>query len=281
MLGGSSIQRIPGGARALVSPGFDLRTIVEVVSAASSPAQVYKDDARSRVVRVVVEGQAWIVKSHRRPPWQMRVYRRLRITPGWKEWKSARRLTGTGVRFNAPAAIVWTGPTEYLVSLYVEGEPLYGRLYWSAPLAGLPAEARRDRRSLARSIGMQIGALTAAGLINRDHKPSNLIVDAACDSGDQPVLIDLPGVRPMRSKEQVTRMIVNLYISTEATWNIALSECVACLNGVIAADPRIAEGNTISAKRRALFNRVKRAADAMPRSTREAHPALPRRKSPG
>lgn len=197
----------------------------------------YKDDERSRVDRVCHDGERYIVKHYRMSSGKTWLYHCCRLTPAWREHHAARRLAALGFRVAHPCVVAHRGgplaARQVLVNQYIEG-PMLDQLIREQPTTD-PAELER----LAAAAGGQIGRLTAAGLINRDHKPTNLIVDAACRTeGAEPVLIDLVGLRGRRAG-RLERMLVNFLRAVYKSGGFSDAQWQACWSAAIAADPSL------------------------------------------
>lgn len=101
---------------------------------------------------------------------------------------------------------------------------------------------------LARTLGTHIASLAGSGLLNRDHKPSNLILSG--DLVSPPTLIDTAGIRHARSPRPRTpraRMLASLYIEPSGLRPPCPPRLTLCLAAARAA----AQGNRDEAK--ALF----------------------------
>ena len=99
------------------------------------------------------------------------------------------------------------------------------------------------RRNLARAIGQQAGQMIAAGVVNRDHKPSNLIIDDACANGEQPpVIIDPLGVRTLKRDRQVYRMMGIMIRTFVRAGRIRPTEAMVTLKEILRANPAFAPG---------------------------------------
>lgn len=134
----------------------------------------------------------------------------LLLSPAWRHWRGARRLRGVGIATARPLAIgmcaVEGRQREALVIEAIEGPTALEAL--AKPLA--PA----IEAAAARAIGAQVRILCGAGILNRDHKPSNLIL-AADDSGSPaPTVIDCVGLRRTRRDDDraLARMLGSLVI---------------------------------------------------------------------
>jgi hypothetical protein len=123
----------------------------------------------------------------------------------------AARWVEAGARGVRPLAVLpgpWRRDGDRLLLPYVEGPTLQEVLQHRDhhPLA--PKTARR----IAKALGRQMARAHAAGLCNRDHKPTNVVLDAAALAGEAPCLIDLEGVerRPVGDSDLLT-MVSSLW----------------------------------------------------------------------
>jgi tRNA A-37 threonylcarbamoyl transferase component Bud32 len=196
---------------------------------------VFKHDRRSRVALVEHEGRRWSVKdcfAHPIVTWLAQLFR---MSPAWREAKRAAQLEGAGIRVNRPVLLRHRrAGGQVLVFGYIEGRSLYHELFDDPPPARRGAARCVRRLRIARAVGAQMGAMIAAGLVNRDHKPSNLIIDERCRAGRaQPVLIDPLGVRATRDFEPALSMLLSLlagsYRAGGATRRERLTALVAAM----------------------------------------------------
>lgn len=244
------ISRSVGRAAGLSSDDAVLELLATVC--ADSHGQVLKQDERSRVTLHEALGRRWVIKHDYLWPPLMWLYHIVRRTPAWREWYGARALAEAGVRTNPPLAIVHrsAGPTarQMLVLPYVEGPSLHQHIEAISDSDGQTHEDHHRHAALARAIGVQMGRIAAAGLIYRDYKPTNLIVDRRClDEGLEPVIIDPNGLRPRRSDRQVLRMPHVLVRAARRAGRVSMRQKLRCLRAMLAADPTI-----LSSRRRRL-----------------------------
>jgi tRNA A-37 threonylcarbamoyl transferase component Bud32 len=201
----------------------------------SETGRELKADSRSTVHVHERDGRVWVVKRYTMRGPKLRLYRLLRVSGGWREWRGAARLAAASIRCTMPVALTWNGGGEALVLPYVEGQ---GLARWHARVAQSP-----QRHRTAQHIGRQIGAMAAAGITNRDHKAANLIVDAACAAGDAPpVVIDPAGLRRRRGDRQVYRMLALVYATAGRKVPVPMRAAMRCLRGVLDADTSLAAG---------------------------------------
>ncbi len=102
-------------------------------------------------------------------------------------------IVAAGVR-RAPRGLVFWLATPYI------GMSLYNLLHH-----GHLTDADRRARVMD-AVGELTGELIGKRLFNRDHKASNILIDAE----DRPWLIDVGGVRPSRGVAATRRMLGNL-----------------------------------------------------------------------
>jgi len=205
------------------------------------PTATLKDDDRSTVTRRDVDGRSWIVKRYHLSAFKRLAYGLVRRTPPWQEWAGAKLLHAAGVRISRPLAVAHP---DRLVLAYQDGRSLHD---WMRETTD-----PRQRLTVGRGVGRQIGRITRAGLVNRDHKPTNLIVDAACEAGDaEPVLIDPAGLR-RRTSAKLLRMLAVMYRATPRAGGITIREGLTALRAAIEADPSITDRSAASLARTVL-----------------------------
>jgi tRNA A-37 threonylcarbamoyl transferase component Bud32 len=96
---------------------------------------------------------------------------------------------------------------------------------------------RAARLRVAEAVGRQLCHMLYAGLVNRDHKTSNLIVDEACRlRGEQPVLIDPAGLR-RATPERVARMFARLLETAIKAGPISKREMLSVLRSAFPGRP--------------------------------------------
>lgn len=189
---------------------------------------VLKDAARSRVLAAEVGGEHIVLKVTPSPDPLRRVFEAmgLFLAKPRRHVRGAELLTRAGI------------PTAPVLAL-VRGRNTHGRLVDTlvmTRLAGRDAlTAYRDaqapeRRAIAASVGRLTYMLRRAGLTNRDHKPSNIIVidDAQPGCDARVALIDVVGVRSGRAN--TPRLLFNLLVECVGTGvHIALTDRLRAL----------------------------------------------------
>ncbi len=85
------------------------------------------------------------------------------------------------------------GPAPYIVTRYVPGETLEDRVRRDGPLRGMALDA------LAEGLAEALAAIHAAGVVHRDLKPGNVMLDAG-----QPVIIDF-GIAHIPDSTRLTK----------------------------------------------------------------------------
>ncbi|MAE62444.1 MAG: hypothetical protein CMJ49_13940 [Planctomycetaceae bacterium] len=262
-----------GPAAATLLDGADDAAVCveEVIAAAASHAgaarvtEVIKEDERSRVVRVERGGKSWVVKQYHMCRLKTWAYHVLRRTPAWREWAGGSALAACGVRVNLPMALVHRAGGQWLVFEYVAGLSLHEWVRDAGPAMRGDDAARRRR--VAAAIGRQIGGMSGAGKVNRDHKAGNLIIDAVCEQGGEPMVIDPVGVKGRRGDRGVYQMLAVLDRSVRRAGETTARERVACVKAMLAADGSIARARgTARARLREVMRQVDRRRDARPLS---------------
>jgi tRNA A-37 threonylcarbamoyl transferase component Bud32 len=181
-------------------------------------ARVLKKEAGAEVLAGDSAAGGVVVKSLRDSPGPAnaiaRLMRRSRLE---REWSRSERLARAGIDV-APMLALWRwrdergGWVESLAMRRVEGPTLL------EAIANPPSELSA-RSALARAAGELVARVLAAGLFNRDQKPSNIIVarrdDGAGAGAPVLVVIDPVGVRsrgPMRASVARRRMLFSLIV---------------------------------------------------------------------
>ncbi len=111
---------------------------------------------------------------------QRGLWNRIRARRGWtrldRHWKGARLLTLSKAFPTAECLALLSWKSDDGIrqrTLVMEALPGTSLLHWLEGHRSLPAN---EQHAMARAVGSQTRTLLDAGLLNRDHKPSNLIV---------------------------------------------------------------------------------------------------------
>lgn len=198
----------------------------------SAAIDLLKEGRNSIVEMHEVASRRWVVKRAARSGVAERVKSAIRLSPLWREWRGARRLRRAGVRCCQPIAMVRGRDVrgrEMLIMPFVEGPTLHRFIRE----VNEPAE----RRVVAEATGRQLHRLLHVGLVNRDHKTSNLIIDEACRrGGEQPMLIDPAGLR-RATPDRVARMFARLLETAVKAGAISKREMLTVLRAAFPGRP--------------------------------------------
>jgi tRNA A-37 threonylcarbamoyl transferase component Bud32 len=236
------------------------KTLAALLRDAPTVERELKRDKQGVVTLHVIDGRRWVVKRETRSGMAMRLRHLLRCSAAWRQWRGAERLRNIGVRINEPVALVHEGGgTQTLVLPFVDGVNLHEWL--AKPPPEVAAEARLR---VARAIGSQMGRVTGAGWINRDHKPTNLMIDPACEQrGEQPVLIDLAGIRrrPRRGQfigpAKALEMFHVMMRAAKRAGPVSLREQLTLLHAAMAEDPTLGRNAAGAARTIATLARAR------------------------
>lgn len=125
------------------------------------------------------------------------LHRCLSISPAFRQWRGAKLLEAGNVPTSRPLALLRGGGFEWLVLEAVDGEDALRRMHAMRERGAVI----RDEHALADALGALVATMDRAGLGNRDHKLSNLIVGPLGDLA----VIDTVGV--MRGGGDQERML--------------------------------------------------------------------------
>ncbi|MEO0631964.1 MAG: hypothetical protein AAFY46_14755 [Planctomycetota bacterium] len=154
------------------------------------------------------ESGTLIKKDGEREVWQARVLgsvvsmkvrpaERIRAWLGTTDFARSVRATGWLLHkgFETPAVLARgvVGRHELLINEWVDGPTLLRLLADAGDVA--------RRRDLFEAAGRLIGRLWRSGLVNRDHKPSNLVLRSR--SLDHPHLLDVGGIRKRSRDDEI------------------------------------------------------------------------------
>ncbi len=225
----------------------DMAAIVRAVADGKAETErTFKQDRRS-TVRLVRHGDGrCVVKTYHLPRVVSAVYGLFGMNTAQRERRAAERLHTIGIRTLVPV-LVPRGET--LLYPYVDAPTLQDAI-------GQVDDAD-TRLRVARAVGDQLGRLTTAGYINRDHKPTNLLIDEACRTqNQQPVLIDPLGLRRrpagQRGRAKALEMCHIMLRASARAGAVSTREKVALLRAAIAADPTLANGRSAAAVAREI-----------------------------
>ena len=179
--------------------GFDAAWIDQL-----EPAEVYKHDARSRVWRVdAPDGGSFVIKRFEFNAVRQALGRLLGMHPGMREVKRTRMLIDRGIPV---VPIIASGVRRRGGGVYFWlATPYVGKSVFNLLYHGDLSDAGR-RAKVLDGVGRLTGGLIAKGFFNRDHKASNILVDAEGEAR----LIDCGAVRRHRGGADSRRMLLNL-----------------------------------------------------------------------
>lgn len=171
---------------------------------ALEPAEVYKHDARSRVWRIdAPDSRSFVIKRFEFNPVRQAMGRLLGVHPGMREIKQTRLLINCGIPV---VPIVASGVQRRGIGLqYWLVTPFVGKSVFNLLYHGDLSDADH-RAKLLDAVGRLTGGLIAKGFFNRDHKASNILIDAE----GRPQLIDCGAVRRHGGEADSRRMLTNL-----------------------------------------------------------------------
>lgn len=136
----------------------------------SGNAAVLKREGLSDVLRAELLGLRVVIKRRTRSGLSDRIKWVCGQSRHHRHWRGAEWLLAHGFGAARPLVLAVVGKQEWLVMEEVEGKSLLQVI----ADGGLSV---RDEHQLARDVGRHLSALGKAGHFNRDHKPSNLIVE--------------------------------------------------------------------------------------------------------
>lgn len=176
-------------------------------------AVLIKHDAHASVWKFVMGDRPLILKLRALDTWDKRLKASLHLDQHDRHVRSARKFTASGLKTAAPLFFaqgqIGPVPCSILVLEYLSGPTLLESIA-QAHSANLPIP---DQHAIARAAGTLVADLARAGLGNRDHKPSNIILVRPPDTraGIEPELavIDLVGIRRAVGPD---RMLASMFI---------------------------------------------------------------------
>lgn len=202
-------------------------------------ARLLKADDLSRVWRTTMLGTPVVLKAAVVDGPVGRIRSWLGRSRAFRQWDGAQLLARARIPTAEPLLLAFSSPPacEWLVLRAIEGPTVL------EALAQRPSPDRLDR--LATALGTQIWSMThpsgeSPAVFNRDHKPSNLILDPVGD--DTPTIVDTVGVRLLgRSRPDVAaaRMVASLIFEPTGVGYPPSQPFVSRLVGAAAGnDPR-------------------------------------------
>lgn len=216
-----------------VAEGYHGPAITQLVGAADPARGTWMKRARGGSVLGITLPAAdsgkdlpVVLKTHPISSPRRRVQALTGTSRGARAYRAGHKLLDAGVRTVEPIALL-TGrdrgrPVETLVMQYVRGPTLLD------VIRAAETTTRRERRAVAGAVGLQLRRLVDAGLYNRDHKPSNLIVTGPFDS--QPVILDAVAIRPAPIRDRaLRRMLTSLGTEPRGVGSpVGLRDAVRC-----------------------------------------------------
>jgi serine/threonine protein kinase len=205
-------------ARVLLSGDLPARALLEltasVFSTSPPPTKLLKLDGPRRVLLISPATRApFVLKS-----WPLTLTHRLRAIAGLSrphtQHQGSDRLRRAGFSTAPTLGILQTprAPWSHAAELWLLIPFIQGTSLLSALRDPAHTLHTHQGLTLARTLGQHIAHLTAAGLFNRDHKPSNLILSDL--PATPPTLIDTAGIRHCEPSnlDAKARMLASLYI---------------------------------------------------------------------
>lgn len=218
-----------------ISEGVEVDRFLEEVLGGSDSYGIIKQADKSRVMYHQSKRGKWVVKQYKLEALKHKVYEISKRTPAWREWRGAQTLEKLGVRVLAPLALV-DHPTGYsggwsqtLVLPFVEGPTL-------ADAIAEPDTLMKgvNRSKLAYSIGEQLGRMTKGGIINRDHKARNLMLDTqSLQTACPPLVIDPAGLRRSVTRRKLSYMLGLLRMTCREHGVVRRTDQLRVINGFL------------------------------------------------
>ncbi|MEQ9095654.1 MAG: hypothetical protein RIE32_05260 [Phycisphaerales bacterium] len=156
-------------------------------------AVLLKEDAGVRVLAAELRGQSVVLKFYRYRGPLARARARMGVAAGDRHWAGAALLAAEGIPCAPMLALLSRRESGLREDCLIMGRLQGQSLLHCMDQARLGQLSLKRQHALADAVGLQVGCLLAAGLHNRDHKPSNLIVSF---DGDTPsvAVADCQGV---------------------------------------------------------------------------------------
>ncbi len=169
-----------------------------------------KRDGRTSVRRGRVAGRELVVKAWRLTSLKDFLDVALSRSHAARQWRGAERLAAMGISSASCLALFrWREGLalhEALALEAVRGGTLLEHL--NEVRLGCSTLSFGEQRELARTVGSQVGGLVKQGWFNRDHKPSNLIVEHP----SRVVIVDTVAIRRDRERTGGARMLTSLML---------------------------------------------------------------------
>lgn len=146
------------------------------------------------VYSATVEGKDVVLKCWRLSTLTHRAYVALRSTRGSRQWRGAHRLATMGIGVPRSLALLRGRSGDDLIEVLVMERAPGRTLLEHMARPDLPVRAQHR---LAEALARQCAAMVLAGVFNRDHKPSNLIVTRAEAGRAEIVVLDSVAIRPI------------------------------------------------------------------------------------
>lgn len=218
-----------------IGEGVEVDRFLEEVLGESDTYGIIKQADKSRVMYHQSKRGKWVVKQYKLEALKHKVYEIGKRTPAWREWRGAHTLQKLGVRVLSPLALVDhpkgydTGWSQTLVLPFVEGPTL-------ADAIAEPDTLMKgvNRSKLAHAIGQQLGRMTRGGIINRDHKARNLMLDTQClQTSCAPLVIDPAGLRRSVTRRKLSYMLGLLRMTCREHGVVRRTEEMRVINGFL------------------------------------------------
>lgn len=160
--------------------------IAELARWHSLPHSCLKPGENRSVWRITTSTEIITLKC-RRHSISNRLRNLVGLTPHHREIRGSQLLASSRIPCITPLALYSGEGVHCLALRHVPGRTLLECLADSS----LSADSRRD---IARAVGRQLVVMGRAGVMNRDHKPSNLIVDQSVPGDPLITVIDPAGI---------------------------------------------------------------------------------------
>lgn len=145
------------------------------------------------VWKVVTSTEIVTLKCRRETP-VARLRYLCRVSPLHREIRGSKLLSHAGIRTPVPLALYRGNGVQCLALRHVTGRTLLECMADTTL-------SRSQRRAIATAVGSQLRHMGEQGVMNRDHKPSNIIIDEHVHGEPLVTVIDPAGVfrSPVRS----------------------------------------------------------------------------------